>query len=155
MPRPCINYALAGTLIAAGVTYAEAAKQTGAANGESLRRVLARKGVTARQARAIPVTNAPPMSVTLSLATAAGELLRNSLAKDLQATADKVGNLPTVGYKALKQRVEVLEPLARTAKIVYRWSDDAKPTINLNLVTDTRLADLPVIDCESNTLPVG
>lgn len=126
--RPChdktkrINYTLAATLITAGMSYEDAARQTGAANGESLRRGLHRKGVTKRQATSITIQGDRIATVTRQVATEASEIIRNQLGDKLGQAVTALGG-KRVSYKDLANQGQghaaVLKTLAETHKTLY------------------------------------
>ena len=166
MPKASVNYALAATLIASGMTYDDAAMECGAKNGQGLRVGLFRKGVTRKQALAprdhLPVNR----SVTLRVATEASEVLKRSMAEILQ---NHTGALAAVKAKSnLKHITQVgnaLEPLVRSAKVVHGWGDsdkaglvvigavrqsdpDAQPVIDVTTVAESSTPDTTsVTDC--------
>lgn len=77
--------------------------------------------------------------------------LRETFATDLQQTASALAKVPLkANYKAIRQRVECLEPLARTAKTVFGWGDETKA--GLIVVGDIRQLEQastkPVIETE-------
>lgn len=138
MPKASINYALAGTLIAAGLTCEEAAKQCGAKNGNSLRRVLHRKGVTARQARTVTGEQIVTKSMTFRLATEASKVLKESFSTVLQRHTDALSQIPAQpNLKHIQSVGAALEPLVRSAKVVHGWGDEAAQ----GLIIDVRQAD--------------
>ena len=127
MPRATVNYALAATLIAQGVTLGEIAEQVGAKDANSLRVGLARKGVTVNKCKVLPGATDRSTPVTLRLASQASDILRNRLSTHLDRHMEAMGKVPArADLKHLKQVCEVLEPLARTAKIVHDWGNETK-----------------------------
>lgn len=128
--RKRINYALAATLVASGLTLQEAAEKTGAKNANVLQVGLARKGVIATVARKMPLVGSASMSLTMRVASEASEVLRDKFASVLDKATDSMGLMPIKpNYKSLKRFGEVIEPLARTAKIVHGWDSDSKPSM--------------------------
>lgn len=120
-----INVALAATLISSGVSLEDAALQCGAKNANVLRVVLARKGVTVRQAQSLELVGDRKANVTMSIVSEASRALRAQFANELAQTASKLSEIPAkADLKSLRQRAEVLEPLARTAKIVHDWGSE-------------------------------
>lgn len=125
MGRPKINYALAATLIAQGVTLPEVAATCGAKSAEVLRVGLNRKGVTVRGARVLPVPGCSSTSVTMQVASAASQALRSTFSDILAAHAGKLAEIPAkANLKHLAQVGAAMEPLARTAKIVHDWGSE-------------------------------
>jgi hypothetical protein len=124
-----INYALAGTLLTTGLSYDEIAPQVGAKNGQSVRIGLFKKGVTLRKVQQLPTPNEGSMPVLLRVATQAGQIVRDRLSKDLEQTTNELlSTKQRKGLKALKERVEVLEPLTRTASKLYGWEGTSSDT---------------------------
>jgi hypothetical protein len=110
------NYALGGVLVGQGVTLAEAASRTGAKNAESLRRGLARKGVTATSVR--QVKREPALvtaTMTAHVVSEASAILRDRMNGTLLAQAGKLASKP-VGKLASKGQGEaaVLKTMAET-----------------------------------------
>lgn len=125
MAKPTINYALAATLIATGVTLEDAAKQVGAKTADVLRVGLARKGVTAKRARALEPVGERRTSVALSIVSEASAALRAQFSDILSNHASKLAEVPAkANLKHLRQVGDALEPLARTAKIVHDWGSE-------------------------------
>lgn len=138
MPKASINHLLAGTLVAGGLTADEAAKQCGAKNGASLRRVMYRKGVTVKGARTVTGEQMVTRSMTMRLASAAGQVLKDSMAGVLQAHTDALAQVPAKANLGHIIAVgAALEPLVRSAKVVHGWGDE---TVQ-GLIVDMRQAD--------------
>lgn len=88
---------------------------------------------------------------------AESEELRGMLANEIRRTAGALSQVPTgKGLRPLKERTEVLEPLARTAKTVFDWGSDVSVgIIAMNVVNqgDSEPEVGPVIDVTAE--PVG
>jgi hypothetical protein len=115
-----VNYALAATLLHQGVTLAEIALQVGAANAESLRCGLARKGVTLKQIRNAPMAEERVTSVTARIASDASEIIRQNIGNRLldqvsHLSKRKVGHLANAG----QGEAAVLKTLAETHRTLY------------------------------------
>jgi len=127
MPRSKINYALAATLLSANATLAEVAPHVGAKNADVLRVGLARQGVTVGLIRSQPIHPERIESEAFKVASQASRILREKLSTELAETVDVLGKIPKARtLKHLKERVSVIEPLARTAKVVHGWGDDGQ-----------------------------
>lgn len=125
--RKRVNYVLAATLVAQGITLADAAKETGAKNANVLAVGLRRKGVTATIARAIEPTPNHIKTITAKVANQASELLRTRFSRTLDKHAEALEQVETKPDLDHIQRVgQALEPLARTAKIVHDWGNETK-----------------------------
>lgn len=154
-PRKRVNYALAATLVATGVTYAEAAKQVGAKTGDVLRVGLNRKGVSAKQARALPVTGERIQSVTLRVASQASTLLRDQFSDLLAQHTAALSKVPVKpNLKHITKLGQAMEPLARTAKIVHDWGNDSPSGIVM--MGQTSLAEAPDcgVDATMGSVPI-
>lgn len=125
MPKQTINYALAATLVAQGVTLEEAALQSGAKNANSLRCGLARKGVTALQVRRSDHATERALSVATKVVSQASEVLRSDLASLLQKHVGALSTIPAKpNLKHIKAIGDAIEPLTRSAKIVHDWGSE-------------------------------
>lgn len=117
-----INYALAATLLHQGVTLDKIALQVGAANAESLRCGLSRKGVTLKSIRNAPVADERVTSVTARIASQAAESLRDSLGNQL-GVAVQAMNGKRISYRDLANagqgHAAVLKTLAETHRTLY------------------------------------
>lgn len=122
-----VNYALGAILVAQHVTYDEAAKLCGAANGNVLKVGLSRLGVTATQARqnktrlddAVQVANRAISDKSNALREGFANVLAKHTAKLEQVPArTNLKHIAAVGY--------AMEPLARIAKIVHDWGNETK-----------------------------
>lgn len=129
--KPTIDYNLAATLIASGLTLAETAEKVGAKSGETVRQGLVRRGTSAYQLRAAKfATVCNESNDAMRLAKDASVLLRRSLGNTLAkhaAALDKVAVKPNLQH--IKQLGEAIEPLARTGKIVHDWGQEDKSTL--------------------------
>lgn len=121
--RKRINYALAGTLLHSGLTMDEIALRVGAANGNTLRSSLSRKGVTKSGAKLIVDVNADKKSVdtlTARVSRDAAEIIRDSIGERLlgqigKLSKRKVGKLANQG----QGEAAVLKTLAETHRTLY------------------------------------
>ena len=140
-----VNYALAGTLIASGMTCDEAAPKCNAKNGNALRAGLAKKGVTVKSARTAHPDLIIPPSVTARVAAEASEHLKGTFNRLLVKHVGKLEQIkPSSNLRKAKQLAEVIEPFARTAKTVNGWGDGpGKSLVNVNVLGSVRLDDLP------------
>jgi len=154
MPKPKANYTLAATLVAGGLSYDEAAaKAGGGISGQSLRRGLARKGVTLRQVRTVQGQQLVTKSMTMQLATQASEIIKQDFAELLQGHVSKLKEVkPSSNLRKAKEFADVLEPFARTAAKVHGWGDE---TVQ-GLIVDMRQADVDnVVDIATTATPVA
>ena len=125
MPKASVNYALAATLIASGVTFDDAASECGAKSGDVLKVGLFRKGVTRKQVEALAIVNDVNKSKTLRLANQASEILKRGMADIIQSQTDALSTIPAKADLDHIQSVgAALEPLVRSAKVVHGWGDE-------------------------------
>ncbi len=125
MPKASVNYALAATLIASGVSFDDAARECGAKTGTGLRIGLYRKGVTRKQALAPNGVTSVNKSVTLRIANQASDILKRSMADILQSHTESLAQIPAKANLDHIQSVgAALEPLVRSAKVVHGWGDE-------------------------------
>ena len=130
--RKRVNYALAATLVAQHVTLNDAAIQSGAKDGNSLRVGLARRGVTATQARHSDGQVQRAVIVANKAVSAASEALREDLASILAKHTSALGEIkPRANLKHIRAVGDAIEPLARTAKIVHDWGNTDKPGLTM------------------------
>ncbi len=154
-----INYVLGATLVQSGMTYEEAAQQTGACNGNSLRRGLARKGVTSTRVRALPAERLITGTVTAQVASQAADLLKEQFNRILTKHVESLEHIPAKrNIKHLKQIGQVIEPLARTYRTVN--PEQAKSSlVNVNVLSSIQSwDDLPSVSVapllhDSETVP--
>lgn len=162
--RNRINYALAGTLLANGLTWEEIAKQVGAGSAESLRVGCARKGVTKPMVRNLEPKGEARVTVTARLATEADAILRERANGLLGAQLGKLASKP-VGKLHSKGQGDaaVLKTLAET----WRTLNGNPDSISIQFGVGARPDDLiatpqPVVSCgptvditeQSSTPPV-
>lgn len=149
--KPRINYALAATLIATGISMADAAKQVGAKNANSLAVGLNRKGVNAKLARSHHVTEGQTRTLTLRVANAAGEALREQFADILTKHGAALAKVPAKRNLAHIRKVgDAFEPLARVAKIVHDWGNtQTVGLVALRSVNQVEQAEQPAIECKT------
>lgn len=125
MPKQTINYALAATLLSTNATLSEIAPQVGAKSADSLRVGLAKRGVTARQARSLDFHPDRIQTAAIRVASQASEALRNQFANILANHANKLAEIPArANLKHLARVGSAMEPLARTAKLVHDWGSE-------------------------------
>ncbi len=124
-----INYALAATLLTQGVPIAQIVPQVGAASVNSLRVGLFKKGVTEKKALSVPISangsNTVNRSLTLTVASQASEILKNSFGSTVQTLADKLSEATKGVNSTIKDvtaAANALEPLSRVGDRLYNWS---------------------------------
>jgi hypothetical protein len=101
---------------------------------------LSRRGVTALKARQLPIGTSVAESVAMRLANATSQAVRHEFAQHIQKHSTALGKVPArANLRHLKRVADVMEPLARTAKVVFDWGSD-KPT-GLILIGDVETAD--------------
>src|SRR6185295_2387038 len=110
-----VNHALAGALLAAGMSYEQVAPRVGAATGNSLRVGLAKQGVSATSMRNPEVALARKITVTAQIATEAAEIVKERLHGRLGSQIEhlskrKVGKLASKG----QGEAAVLKTMAET-----------------------------------------
>lgn len=123
--RKRIDYVLAAAYIAGGMTYKEAAAKLGCTVG-SLHVGMSTKGLTkaAREAN----LQLREMTSPSNVLKAASDILRNDLSNELQKTTQALSKISVKGgLRKLKQRMDVIEPLARAGKTVHSWEAEDKP----------------------------
>ena len=154
MTRHRVNYALAATLLASGVTLAEAAKQTGAKNANVLAVGLRRHGVTATKARSLPLVGEKIDNAAIRVANQASEIMRERLGS---VTLEHINNLSQIpakpNLKHLQAVGNVLERFVGAASKLEGWdTQDQGHSTNVLFVpvlaTPTPQAH---IDVESST----
>lgn len=137
MPRASVNYALAATMLAQGANPEEIPQMVGAKNLNSLKVGLHRRGVTLTQARVLKAVSDGTCSLTMKVASQASRLLRQDMSDVLaKHTAALKEIKPRANLKHLKQIGEVIEPLARTAKLVHDWGSDSSATLDMSGIAD-------------------
>jgi len=130
--RNRINYALAATLIASGVTLEVVAQKVGAKTADSLRVGLARRGVTAMAVRSAEGNIERLTAVATKVVSQASEALREEYSNLLAKTAAKLNQIPVkANTKSLKALGEAAEPFVRMAKIVHDWGNTDKPGLTM------------------------
>lgn len=141
-----IDYTLASVYLAAGMTYKEAAEKLGCTRG-SLEVGMSTKRLT--QAARSAQTQFRQLTSPANVLKTASDLLRNNLSSELERTIGALSKVPTkASLKGLKARTDVLEPLARTARIVHDWGN----TTVIGLVDSTTLKQAEVIDVSNEPL---
>ena len=128
--HPTIDYELAATLVASGLTLDQTAAKVGAKNGQTVRQGLIRRGTNAYRLRASGFSTPSHESATERLASDASKLLRQSLGNTLAKHAAALDKVPVKSnLKHIKDFGDAIEPLARTGKIVHDWGNDDKVTL--------------------------
>ncbi len=161
MPRASINYALAATLIAAGVSLETAAQQTGAKNGNVLRVGLNKRGVTTTTASKLATSANAPLQVKdqalNKVATDAMKIIADATRQDLAETVAmrvktvKEARFGKIGSDVALKHAQTLKSLAESGKIAFpSWNEPANTSlvqINiLNQLNETPPAE--IIDAE-------
>jgi hypothetical protein len=76
--------------------------------------------------------------------------LRHQFSDELAKTATALGKVPyKSNLRELKKRADVLEPLARTAKIVHDWGNETKP----GLIIDMKQVEVTALPEPETALP--
>lgn len=148
-----VNTVLGATLVASGLSYNEAAAdpRVGAKNGQTLRVMLHRKGVTQRNAQKQMISGLVNASVTLQIASQAGQIVRDKYASVLDQAASKFqAVVVSPDLAELKALGEAMEPHVRMAKIVHGWTDDDQAGV----VTGVTDAYNETIDVDAQPQPV-
>ena len=138
MPVARINYALAAAMIASGATLEETAPKVGAKNAHVLRVGLSRKDVSRRNIERLPVTlkhhGRLVDSVAAQAVEKASERLRETFGDLLARHVGALAKVPVKSnLKHLARVGQVMEPLARTAKIVHGWDSQDKAGLLLEM----------------------
>ncbi len=156
MAKRKINYALAGSLVASGMSLKDTAAQCGG-TPESVRVGLHRRGVTSRsiqkagtefQAKIVSPT------VTYQVASQAAEVLKETFNSILIGHVGKLAEIkPSSNMRKLKQIGQVIEPLARTYRTVN--PEQAKSSlVNVNVLSSVQSwDDLPSVSVASDSTP--
>jgi transposase len=119
-----MDYAIAATMLASGLTYRDIAAKFGVTPA-SAKVGMVRRGVTKEILRNREATRQRAERVAEDSLSAASERLRGKLSCELEKTADKLSGIAVrSSLENLKRRAEVLEPLARTAKVVHDWGSE-------------------------------
>jgi hypothetical protein len=144
-----VDYALAATMLAAGMNYGEIAAKFGVTRA-SLRVGLSRKGVSRGliEHRAMIAERAG--EVATKVLASASERLRGMLSNELERTTGTLAKIkPKECLGDIEARSKVAESIARTAKIVHDWGADS--LTGLVVIGQTRSADAeerPAIDVQ-------
>jgi hypothetical protein len=148
-----INYALAATLLSQGLSLAQAAEKSGAISAGSLKSGLARRGITALACKRGELAVQRAERVAAKVVATASEGLKLALAEDLLDTTERLRKIkPGNTLKRLRMRADVLEPLARTGKIVHGWSDDRpSPLVSLQVLGSVTIGGRGVPSIEAST----
>ncbi len=162
--RKRINFALAGTLIASGLSYAEVAEKCNAGSVESLRTGLARKGVSLRRLKRVqnPIQGqeyrdtAQVQTVAARAVHLGAEMIRDRLAGQLGQSVDALSTLP-VAYPDLASkgqgRAAVLKTLAETHKLLFGGADQTVIVFGVESMGESHLE--PAIDVTSTVSDVN
>lgn len=138
MPKQTINYAMAATMLAAGATLDQAAKETGAKNAEALRVGLYRRNVTVKAIKSSEGNLQRITAVAAQVLSAESERIKGDFAGLLRDHVTKLKEVkPSKSLKKAQQFVNVLEPFARTAAKVHGWGDE----VAQGIIMDIRAAD--------------
>jgi len=138
------NYALAGVLLASGLSYAEVAAKTGAGNGESLRRGLARKGVTAKTVRACPIPDERVQSAAVRVSVAGAEIIREKLSGRLHDQIAHLAASPVTKLASQGQgEAATLKTMADTFKSLHGGSESTFLVFGVDQLCD-RSAPEPI-----------
>jgi hypothetical protein len=143
-----INYALAATMIAGGVTLPEAAKRLGAASATSLRVGLARKGVTITGIRKESGNVDRIQAVAVKCVSQASEALKAQFSDILAKHGEALSKVPAKRNLTHIRKVgEAFEPLARIGKIVHDWgSSQSIGLISIGAASQVEQAEQPAIE---------
>lgn len=129
------NYALGGVLISQGLSWDEAAVKCGAKNGESLRRGMARRGVSKRTVAAVPpvteVAEARQMTVTARTVTEATEIIRESLNEELIRQVKLLADSPARSLEELASKGQGRSAVAKTIAETFRATNGSGDSINI------------------------
>lgn len=163
--RKCqrVNYALAATMLAGGMSFDEIAPKVGAKNGAVVKAGLSRKGVTKRQAMALPeerLTMEGSRSLTLSIAHRASDYLREQSEKTRVALAECAGKLAEkVGERQIPRSLEgqnlhadTFSKVVKASSQVFGW--DEQKALACVIAGQLSGAFDQVIDVESSPLPI-
>lgn len=137
-----INYALAGTLLASGMSYDDIAAKCGAKTGESLRTGLSRKGVTKRSVTTLPIPDERMQSATMRSALAGAEIIRERLNGRLAEAVSALGT-KSVTYRDLANQGQghaaVLKTLAETHKALNGAAETQVLVFGVDQIAERRL----------------
>jgi len=142
--RPRVNLALAGVLLAQGMSYAEIAPRVGAATGNSLRVNLHKKGVTARNTEKLPEHEQAQVKVLNKVVTAASEALRDEMGGRLREQIKQLRSEPVTRLASQGQgEAATLKTLAETHKLLFGGSESTVLVFGVDQLCD-RSAPEPI-----------
>jgi len=147
--RPTIDYVLAATLKASGLTYAQIAKQIGCSPG-SLKVGFLRRGIHNQVTAAKQYQIARIDEHAHNSLESASEALRNDFAALLGKHSLALAKVPAkANLKHIKAAGEALEPLVRSAKTVFDWgSTDAAGLVVVGRMKQAIEAEeVPAVAC--------
>ncbi len=137
MPVAKINYALAASLAASGLTMAEIAPRVGAKNGNTLRVGLSKRGVTTTVVRQLPIYGSPRS--TNAAANVASQVLqilseksRKRMAEAVSSGIELCASVPMVdiGTDSALKHAQTLKSLAETGKIAFAdWNEQPNTSL--------------------------
>jgi hypothetical protein len=135
-----VNYALAATLLASGMTYEEIAPKVGSASGESLRAGLSRKGVTLKHVRNLPIRDERVTSVTARVAAVAADVLRDRLNGQIHSQIGLLEAEPATRYGELASkgqgRAAVVKTIAESFKALNGGAETQVTVFGVNVIRD-------------------
>lgn len=149
--RAKINYVLAATLLSSGMSVQDIASQLGG-NAETIRKTLWRRGVTQRRIAAMPLSDERTNNVVYRVANEAGKRVRASMAGVVEREVDALAaRPPSADLETASKVAYVLEPLARTAKIIHGWSEgDGEGVVMIGRMKEADQETNQVIDVEAS-----
>jgi len=137
-----IDWKMAAELRAKGCTYAKVAELTGASSGDAVRTGLARRGVgvAIRTAVALGTTKHAQEGIEK-----ASEATKSHLSKAVLAQSESLSKIKiSSNLRSIKAFGTAIEPLARTAKIVYGWGDQGpRSLVNVQVLSNLNVDELP------------
>ena len=161
MAAPKINYVKAAALLSAGLSYTDIAGQLGPdIDPDSLRRGLQRKGLSLKRVNNTAIGQSSVSGVVSAALSAgdtvtlkavrrvAGAKVREGLGRVLEAHTEALERVETRSEPEHIAKVgAAMEPLARTAKIVYGWSEgDGEGVVMVGRMTPAEEETNQVID---------
>lgn len=165
MPRQTINYAMAATLLSQGLNYDQAAQQTGAKNGNSLKVGLFRRGVSQAATRSGEFAIKRATLVATAVVNEASRALKDEMSSVLASHTSALSQIkPRANLKHIMRVGMALEPLVRSAKVVHGWGDEVAHGLlvmgemrsadpdneSVNVVTDVATTVTPMVADSDN-----
>ncbi len=138
-----VDWKLAAQLRAKGCTFNKVAELTGASSGESIRQGLNRRGVgvAIRTRVELEATEHAEESIQKASEATKSHLSRAVLEQSESLSKIKISR----NLRSIKAFGTAIEPLARTAKIVYGWGEQSgKTAVNVNVLGSVSFDDLPM-----------